>query len=61
MRRVRLLLQKKLVLIDGWSQYKGDEIVTMIQKRAHSGGKEDEAKTYKILGWKDEVIKSRVG
>ena len=40
--------------------YKGDEVVTTIQKRAHSGGKEDEAKACKILGWKDEIIKSHV-
>ena len=32
-----------------------------IQRRAHSSGEEDEAEAYKILGWKDEVGKSRVG
>ena len=32
-----------------------------IRKRAHSGGKEDEVEAYKILGWKDEVGKSRAG
>ena len=32
-----------------------------IQRRAYSGGKEDEAKACKILEWKDEVGKSRVG
>ena len=30
-----------------------------IQKRAHSGGKEDEFEACKILGWKDEIGKSR--
>ena len=46
---------------DWWlSRYEGDEVITTIQRRAHSGGKEDKAKVYKILGWKDEVIKSRV-
>ena len=32
-----------------------------IQKRAHSGGEEDEVEACKILGWKDEVGKSRAG
>ena len=32
-----------------------------IQRSAHSSGEEDEAKAYKILGWKDEVGESRVG
>ena len=32
-----------------------------IQRRAHSGGKKDEAEVCKILEWKDEVGKSRVG
>ena len=32
-----------------------------IQRRAHSGGKEDEVEACKILGWKDEVGKSRAG
>ena len=31
----------------------------MIRRRAHSGGKEDEAEAYKILGQKDEIDKSR--
>ena len=31
-----------------------------IQRRAHSAGKDDEAEVCKILGWKDEVGKSRV-
>ena len=29
----------------------------VIQKRAHSGDKEDEVEACKILGWKDEVCK----
>ena len=29
-----------------------------IQRRVHSGGKEDKAEAYKILGRKDEVDKS---
>ena len=46
---------------DWWlSQYEGDEFVTMIQRKALSDGKEDEAEECKILGWKDEIIKSRV-
>ena len=32
-----------------------------IQKRAHSGGEEDEVEACKILRWKDEVSKSRAG
>ena len=32
-----------------------------IQRRAHSGGEEDEVEACKILGWKDEVGKSRAG
>ena len=32
-----------------------------IRRRAHSGGKEDEAEACKILRWKDEVGKSHVG
>ena len=32
----------------------------VIQRRAHSGGEENEAEACKILGWKDEVGKSRV-
>ena len=32
-----------------------------IQRKAHSGGKEDEAEACKILGSKDEVGKSHVG
>ena len=30
-----------------------------IQRRAHSGGEKDEVEACKILGWKDEVGKSR--
>ena len=30
-----------------------------VQRRAHSGGKEDGIKACKILGWKDEIDKSR--
>ena len=45
---------------DWWpSQYEEDDVVTMIRKRANSGGEEDEAEACKILGWKDEVDKSR--
>ena len=44
---------------DWWpSQYERDEIVSTIRKRAYSGGEEDEAKAYKILGQKDEINKS---
>ena len=32
-----------------------------IRRRAHGGGEEDEVEAYKILGWKDEVGKSRAG
>ena len=32
-----------------------------IRRRAHSGGKEDEVEECKILGWKDEVGRSRAG
>ena len=32
-----------------------------IRRRAYSGGKEDEFEACKILGWKDEVDKSRAG
>ena len=32
-----------------------------IQRGAHSSGEEDEIEAYKILGWKDEVGKSRAG
>ena len=37
--------------------YNNDEA---IQRRAHSGSEKDEAEACKILGWKDEVGKSRV-
>ena len=42
--------------VQGRSGRSDDEAV---QRRAHSGGKEDEAKACKILGRKDEVNKSR--
>ena len=36
---------------DWWlSRYKRDEVITMIQRRAHSGGEEDKAEAFKILG-----------
>ena len=44
--------------VQGRWGYNNDEV---IQKRAHSGSKEDEAEAYKILGWKDKVSKSRIG
>ena len=33
----------------------------VIQRRAHSGSEKDKVETCKILGWKDEVGKSRTG
>ena len=47
-RRISAPERASVDLYPSW--YEGGEVVTTIRKRAHSGGKEDEAEAYKILG-----------
>ena len=53
---IKLLLQKKLLLIGSQVDMKEIRLET-IQRKAYSGGKEDKIEVCKILEQKDEVDK----